>query len=753
MTRRSFLKNRFNNFLILFLLVFFFLSTQTAQAQSFIEKIKKIRRPKIALVLGGGGAKGAAHVGVIKVLEECRVPIDFVVGASMGSIVGGLYASGLSPDEMNDIMRKTDWVSLFSDKPSEEYLPFRLKDEDTRLMRLELGVSKKGIMIPRGAIGGQKLEFMLRKLTINVADVDDFDKLRIPFRAVCTDLNTGDVFIANKGNLPKAIRASMSIPGLFPPTEYEGRILVDGYVTNNVPVEIAKQMGADIIIVVDVGGKLAQARTDMSLMEIMAQSYDILARQNVARSLALLTNKDLLISPDLKDIKSDSFTRTSEAATIGEKAARQIIEKIKRYSVSEAEYQKFLKRQRAHEMQKITVGFIDVKPPSRVSEKRVRGQMKTKIGQPLDINRLQDDLTRIYALGDFETVDFRIAKKNNQEGLEINTQEKKWGPNYLRFGLNLDSDSHGNSHYAILNELRMTQLTRLGAEWRTILELGTDQGIFSEFYTPLDNRNYFFLDPYFIARREYRDVFDSDKTIAEYETSQWGGGLDFGINFSSLAEGRIGLVHRVITAKPSIAGDTLPTYRNRQNAGIKGHLAYDQLDNHTFPKRGIYADVKIFSALTDLKSDDSYNKIEYNFTKIRTYADRHTIAASFSGGTIPDENAPYFDQLTLGGFLNLSGYAEDQLRGQHKGFARLMYYYKLGSFGPSPILRNGVYIGAAFEAGNVWNHSSDISIDSILAGGTVFLGFDSFFGPFYVGYGETEGSEEGRFYFFLGRTF
>lgn len=753
MIQKLFLKNRFNNFLIIFLLASFFLSSENAKAQGFLEKIKKNKRPKIALVLGGGGAKGAAHVGVIKVLEECRVPIDFVIGASMGSIVGGLYSAGLSPDEMNDIMTKTDWVSLFSDKPSEEYLPFRLKDEDTRLMRLELGISKKGIMVPRGAVGGQKLEFMLRKLTINVADIDNFDKLRIPFRAVCTDLNTGNVFVTDKGNLPKAIRASMSIPGLFPPTEYDGHILVDGYVTNNVPVEIAKLMGADIIIAVDVGGKLAQAHTDMSLMEILAQSYDILARQNVGRSLALLTNKDLLISPDLKDIKSDSFTRTPEAVAIGENAARQIIEKIKKYSVSDEEYQKFLKRQRSHEIQKITIDFIDIKPPARVSEKRVRGQMKTKIGQPLDINRLQDDLTRIYALGDFETVNFKIVKKNNQKGLEINTQEKKWGPNYLRFGLNIDSDSHGDSHYAILSELRMTQLTSLGAEWRTILELGTDQGIFSELYTPLDSRNYFFLDPYFLAKREYRDVYDSSKTIAEYENSQLGGGLDFGINFSSLAEGRIGLVKRIINAKPSIAGETLPTYRNRQNVGVKGHLAYDQLDNHTFPKRGIYANVKIFSALTDLKSDDSYNKIEYSFTKVRTYADRHTIAASFTGGTVPDQNAPYFDQLTLGGFLNLSGYAEDQLKGQHKGLARLMYYYKLGSFGPSPLLRNGVYIGAAFEAGNTWNDSSDISIDSILAGGTVFLGFDSFLGPFYVGYGETEGSEEGRFYFFLGRTF
>jgi NTE family protein len=711
-------------------------------------------RPKIALVLGGGGAKGAAHVGVLKVLEECRVPIDFVIGTSMGSIVGGLYASGLSPADMYSIMSETDWVDLFSDKPSEEYLPFRLKKEDTRLMRFELGITKKGIAFPRGAIGGQKLEFMLKQLTLSVADTEDFDKLRLPFRAVATDLSTGEVVVIKHGSLPKAMRASMSIPGVFPPAELDGRILVDGYVVNNVPVEAAKEMGADIIIVVDVGGKLGKANVDMSLLEIMAQSSDILARQNVERSLALLTEKDLLISPDLKDIKPDSFTRTPEAVDIGEAAARAVIDKIKRYSVTESEYQAFLAQQRARPMRERTVEFIDVTPPARVTEERVRGQLKTRVGEPLDTVRLQDDLTRVYALGDFETVDFKLVQKDGKDGLQIDTKEKKWGPNYLRLGLNFSSDSQGDSNYALLTEFRMTQLTKLGAEWRTIMELGSDQQVYSEFYAPLDTKNFFFVDPYFRGRRLFKDSFSGDTRIAEYEVNELGGGVDFGINFSSLAEGRFGIVQRVIDAKVSTGNDpSLPEYEDRRNAGFRGRLVYDQLDNHTFPKNGILSQVDFFGASDALGSEDTYEKIEFNFSKARTYGGKHTVIGSLIGGTVLGEDAPYFDDLKLGGFFHLSGYADDQLRGQHKGLARLIYYYKLGSFGPSAVLRNGVYVGASFEAGNVWREASDISIDDLLLGGTVFLGFDSFFGPIYLGYGKTEGSEDGKFYICLGKTF
>ncbi len=741
----------FRRVLVLSSLVFFLVSGLALAEET---AASSGRRPRIGLVLGGGGAKGAAHVGVLKVLEECRVPIDFIIGTSMGSIVGGFYASGLSPQEMTAIMSETDWVDLFSDKPSESYLPLRLKREDTRLMRFELGITKKGIALPRGAIGGQKLEFMLKQLTMHVADVENFDQLRLPFRAVSTDLSTGEVVVMGEGSLPKAMRASMSIPGVFPPMELDGRILVDGYVVNNVPVEVAQQMGADILIGVDVGGKMGKARTDMSLMEIMAQSSDILARQNVERSLALLTEKDLLISPVLDDVKPDSFTKTPEAVDIGEAAARQLLDKIKRYSVSESEYREYLTRQRGKPMKEIVVEFIEVEPPARVSEARVRGQLKTRVGEPLDPVRLQNDLTRIYALGDFETVDFKIAKKDGKEGVVISTKAKDWGPNYLRFGMNFSSDSQGDSYYGLLTEFRMTQLTKLGTEWRTVMEFGSDQAILSELYAPLDIRNFFFVDPYFKAQRRFTDAYDGDTRVAEYEAKEVGGGLDVGVNFSSLAEGRVGIVQRVIDASPSTGNDPdLPEYDSHRNAGLRGRLVYDQLDNHGFPKNGIVSELDFFSGIEELGSDDSYNKLEFNISKAKTYGGKHTFIGSLAGGTVFNEDAPYFDQNKLGGFLHLSGYADDQLRGQHSALGRLIYYYKVGSIGPSEVLRNGIYVGAAFEAGNAWEDSGDVSIDDLLLGGTVFLGFESFFGPIYAGYGQTEGSEEGRFYVFMGKVF
>ncbi|KKM18782.1 hypothetical protein LCGC14_1662220, partial [marine sediment metagenome] len=264
--------------LIIFAWISFFMATalSVCPLTEASNKEDTLNRPKIGLVLGGGGARGAAHVGVLKVLEEYNVPIDYVVGTSMGSIVGGLYAAGMSPQEMEAIFNLVPWNDLFSDRPPEVLLPFRHKEDNQRLMAFELGVKDGKIVLPKGFIPGQKLGFLLQKLTLNVADIDNFDELPIPFRAVSADLATGEAVVHDHGSLNEAMRASMSIPGVFTPIEIDGRVLVDGGIVNNVPIEIARQIGADVIIAIDVGTPLSKVEDLKDMLDVTMQMIGIL---------------------------------------------------------------------------------------------------------------------------------------------------------------------------------------------------------------------------------------------------------------------------------------------------------------------------------------------------------------------------------------------------------------------------------------------------------------------------------------------
>jgi NTE family protein len=708
-----------------------------------------IFRPKIGLVLGGGGARGAAHIGVLKVLEENNVPVDFIVGTSMGAIIGGLYASGLSPEELERLMSDTDWPDLFSDRIPEEFLPLRLKGTEQRLIDFEIGVKHGKLALPRGVVAGQKLGFMLEKLTMHVWDLKSFDDLGVPFRAISADLATGEEIVHDKGDLSEAMRASMSIPGVFPPVEMEGRILVDGGIVDNLPVDIAKKMGADIIIAVDVGTPLDKIEKLHSLVTISMQVVGILTRQNVQRSIAELSQKDILIRPQLSDIKAESFTRTPEAVILGEEAARKAVGKIKRYSISEKAYQEYLAHQRARHEEPLVIDFVKVKKPTRVSEETIKQSIKTKPGEPLNLTKLQNDLTRIYALGDFESVNFEVAERDKKKGLLIDAVEKSWGPNYLRFGLNFSSDSEGDSEYTLLSEIRLTRLNKLGAESRTLLEFGETTGVFSEWYQPLDFRNYFFIDPYGFYKRDLTEAYNGNTRIAEYRVELSGGGLDLGVNFSSLAEGRVGLRRMTVNAKPRIGGDYLPVFNDMQSAELFGSLIYDQFDNHSFPKKGIVAG-SIFSSFQKILGGDlRYEKLDFFAHKASTFHKRHTLIGSFEGGLSINEETPYFDEFSLGGFLSLSGYDENQLTGQHRGLGRLVYFYRLTSF---PLVK-GVYLGSSFEAGNIWNRYRDIKPAELIFGGSVFVGLDSFLGPLYIAYGQAKKSNGGRVYVFLGKKF
>ena len=447
-----------------------------------------VGRPKVGLVLSGGGAKGMAHVGVLRVLEELKVPVDIVVGTSAGSAVGALYASGMEVQEIEERFIEMDWVSSFRDDPGRAYKPVRRKRQGWRYpVSPGIGVRLDGLHLGGGIIAGQNLGFILNELTRDAALVEDFDELAIPFRAIATDLETGEEVVIGSGNLSEAIRASMSIPGVYAPVTLDGRLLVDGGVANNLPVNVAHELGADIVIAVDITDPLLEREDIREAFSVVGQLTTMMTRQNTERQLKLLGDQDILVRPDLKGLSSADFHEAPALFELGASSARGHAGELRHLSVSDDEWDRFRNRLKAHSFSPGVITDIRIDDRSRLAGDFLRERIRQQTGEPLDVQALEEDLKRIYGLGYYETVSYSLVPTDGPgTDLVIRVREKSWGPNYLSFGLNYEDNFENDTRFNVATSLRMTGLNALGGEWTTGLQLGTQPRVRTEWFQPLD---------------------------------------------------------------------------------------------------------------------------------------------------------------------------------------------------------------------------------------------------------------------------
>ena len=708
-----------------------------------------VERPRIGLCLAGGGARGGAHIGVLKVLEEMRVPVDCIAGTSIGSIVGGLYASGMSPAAMDSAVLSIDWFSVFDDVPPRRLTNFRRKEEDYRpFFKFEAGIGKDGIALPGGLVTGQKLLFLLRKLTLHTTGIDDFDELPIPFRAVAASLEDGSMVVLDRGPVADAMRASMAIPGVFAPHVIEGEILVDGGILRNVPYDIVKSMGADVVIVVDVTKPPDDLAEDPSLKGVLKQTVGLFIVINATASLGEMTSSDLLLVPDLDGFGVESFDRMVETSERGVAVAQQHRDWLRRYSLPEDEYEAWRTRVRAGvEMETIEIDAIRVASPSRIDPRRVRRQVRSQPGVPLDIDAVHDDLERIYRIGEFELVDFSLEPSANPptRDLAIRTHDKRWGPNYLRFGAAIEGHLDGRADFAILLYHRMAAINRLGAEWRNQVVVGDRLGLDTEFYQPLSLNGFLFVAPRLLGLVSKQDRWLDTDLTAVVTSREIEGRLDLGVSMSHWGELRLGAYHGYYS------GDVANFARDLDEhlGGWRARLIFDQLDNVYFPRTGWVLALEGRLARDFMGADTVYDRLHGRLQGV-TSAGRVTFNGRLEGGTSFQTELPFHDRFELGGFSRLSGLERGRIFGDDMALAVASVYVRLARLDPS--LGQHVFLGLAGEAGQAWDHSENPGLKDLLVGGTVFLGVETLLGPFYVGYGLVEGGHE-TFYVLLGRTF
>ncbi|RLA34579.1 MAG: hypothetical protein DRR11_02490 [Gammaproteobacteria bacterium] len=694
-------------------------------------------RPKVGLVLGGGGARGAAHVGVLKVLEREHIAIDYIAGTSMGAVVGALYASGNTAAEIEEILRSIDWQLALSDKGPRSTHSISSKKNDVEFaISLEAGFHDGKMDFPTGLLQGQQLELLLRRLFADVSHVKNFDELSIPFRAVATNLATMRPMVFDSGDLPLAVRASMSVPGAFEPVHYEDMVLVDGGIVDNVPVDVARAMGADILIIVDVRTPLSPASELHSIGAVLNQVINGLMVAETDLELSNLGPNDVLIFPELRDLSSADFQRSPEAIAWGEEAAVTHLAQLQSLSLSAADYTAYESGRAKLSTVAPHINNINIRHESADTQNTVTALLGWQADQPLDVERLESGIAEIYSDGRYSKIQYEVVPQGQDIDLDINLTDKPWGPTVIEAALRVSDNFDGDSNYLLSVESLTSHINSRGAKWINRGRIGIRTGLFSEFYQPMSANHRNFIAPSLeYTARNVNVTSTDDQTIWRDQRSILA--IDAGHAFGNHAEIRLGYEVGYADTRLLVGDTIVDTNTSFTISQLSLEYLRDTLDDAAFPENGLFFDVKINHPLESLGADANSPAYFLDIYK-PVSAGRGTVLFGLSANGSTDDDIVFQEILTLGGLTRLSGYQPDQLFGRYTGLASIGYYRRMGSEQKS-LLGTPVYIGGSIEAGGVWFTSDEISTDSLQVAGSIFAGIDSPIGPVYLAYGHAEG--------------
>jgi NTE family protein len=703
-------------------------------------------RPRIGLVLGGGGARGFAHVSVLKELERQRIPIDCIAGTSMGAIVGGLYASGLSAVELEKQMLAMDWRSMFNDRLERPERSFRRKrDDDLSLVPAKPGIGSDGVRFAPGLLSGVRSLLLLEELTEPVATRDDFDALPIPFRAVATDLNTGQAVVIGSGNLALAMRASMSIPGIFKPVAMDGRVLVDGGLANQVPVDVVRAMGADVVIAVDVGTPLGQLDEGASLFAIVDQISGFMTVGSASAQTATLGPKDLLVRPPLgSEVSTSDFDRIELAMELGERGIAELRPRLAALALAPEVHERAIAARDMPSRDAPVIDFVRLDNRSRYADAFLLARLDIAPGQPLDSARMQRNLQRIYGLDTMDLVTYDLIEEDGRTGVVVRVVPHSYGPNYLETGLSLYSDFSGDFFVNVRAGVLRAPVNEIGGEVRGLLQLGDEPGLLLDWYQPLGADSDYFTVMQLSAESPKFAIFDdSGERLANFRAPNWGGELGLGREFGNFGAAVLGLRRRFGTAKPELF-DPLFQELDYDIGEAEFALTYDRIDSTTLPRAGTYAVLGQIASRESLGAEGDFNQSTFDLIHARAIG-RHSGFAGLRYHVSSNDPIPVQSQFRLGGLTRFAGYRPNERLVDNYALAYGGYTYELGR-----VLNKPAVLGGTLEYGRTWASGGDLDDAEGELHGSVYFGFDSWLGPLQLGYGLRQGGD-GIFLLELGR--
>ena len=698
------------------------------------------QRPRIGLVLSGGGARGYAHIGVLQYLEKLHIPVDYIAGTSMGALVGGLYASGISASDLEYRLAQVNLTDIAFDRNERANLPQSQREDDFQYpISIAAGYGNGKIKLAPGLLQGNNLLTLLQNWTAQLPADISFDRLPIPFHAVATDLSNGTEVILDHGSLPAAMRASMAVPGLFAPFQIHGQTLVDGGLVSNLPIQQARVMGADIIIAVNIATPLQDPAVLQSPTAVAQQMVGILLQQNVKAQKALLRKEDILIEPVMTGVSMTDFAAAKDGISIGWNTAHQLQERLAPLALTQSQWHDYLAQRNTDlTLAKDTrIDAVEIKTTGRIPAAYVRSRVSVTEGSVYDSEKINHELTQLATNGDFNQIRQELVRQDGKNIVRIDAEEKSWGPQYLLFGLGLSNNFNGKGGVNLQIGHRYPWINQSGLEWRNDLVLGNKQAsLHSELRQPIWDSWGVYISPYLELNRRYVDIYpDGSDTKAtamtQYRIDVATAGIDLGIPLARLGELRLGANYQYSRLNPTYnisdsEGSLYDSLQSKQPV-LRAQLTIDQLDDTLFPRKGyyLYADTHRGLGKAEERYSDAQIKTLFAFSR-----GRNTINVALEAASYLSDNTAGLG-FTLGGFQRLSAYAPDQFFGNYLLYGRMTYLHDLAD--ASLIgLRNPV-IGSSVEVGNVWQTRESFGNGPYKKSISLFLGGRSPVGPLYFG--------------------
>jgi NTE family protein len=688
------------------------------------------KRQRVGLVLGGGGAKGAAHIGVLKALEELHIPVDCVVGTSMGALVGGIYASGNTAAQTDERVRAIDWSETLAFTALRDQSPMRRKQAGiTYSNSIEFGINDKGISSPAGVINTQHVEQTIRDLVRTSGNSDDFDKLAIPFRAVATDMQSGTMKVLDHGDLSQAMRASMAVPGAFAPVIVDDRVLADGGLVRNLPVDVAKSACADVVIAVWLSTPIPKKEDLLSPLGLLSRSFDVVVDANVNTQLEMLTARDVQIAIDMQDIGSGSFDRVPDAIPLGYAATMAKKDELQRFAVSPEQFNAWRTRTSRDRPGDAQLAEIKVNKLKRVPEEYIVSSLAIEPGQPVNEKILREQVASVFALGDFENVSYRLRGDPSRALLEIDAIEKSWGPRYLRADLGLTASSQGETPFVLRADYLHTWVNSQGGELHGALQIGRTSLAESSLYQPLSTAHRWFVEPGIVFSNSLEDLYADGDTVARFDLQHVYGRLEFGRTFARLAEMRVGLRGGKARARSDIGTPTVPGTDNEDQFGWTANFVLDTRNTPLLPTHGWLARIDYFNSEKSLSSQYNYQRLD-SLVQAAFPVRHDVIIASVAGGTAFNSNLPVYESYVLGGPTSFAGFGIGELRGTDYWLGSVGYLRKVADI--SKLFGQALYAGLQLQAGSMHEIpqlNTGHTYDGTLYSGSVFLTARTPIGP------------------------
>ena len=702
------------------------------------------QRLKIGVALEGGGALGLAHIGVLQWLEEQHVPVDYVAGTSMGGLVGGFYAMGVSPSDMKNLIERLDWDAILRDRTPYEDLSFlRKQDQRAYPNSLVLGL-RKGLYLPAGLNAGHQIGLLIDRETLPYFGLPSFDDLPVPFRCVATDLVSAKQFIFKDGSLAEALRATMSIPGAFTPVHDSKRVFVDGGLVNNLPTDVVRQMGADIVIAVHLETQPMNAKDIQSLLTVLEQSVRAVISESEVRGLA---NADAIVSVPLGHFLMRDFTKDRPIMQAGYEAAKGKSKLLAGFALNDSDWNEYVRERDGRKLTSTPVPqFVEVQGTSAPAQEDIRRYLKNFVGKPLNADTLDPTLTRLTGNGRYDTLDYRIVERGGKQGLLILVKEKDFAPPSLQPAFEVDGSEAGDIEFTLGTRLTLMDIAGFRSEWRTDFLFGNTYGVASELYRPVRAESKWFVAPHASASDTAFQIYAKNDPLADYRFYRTSIGTDIGYGFSRFSEVRVGYEVGTLNTKLRLGTVEIPEVDGRTGAARMRYLM-DHTDDPVIPRRGFRAESNFRWFDASPGATSAFPVLE---TKLDFFQPVSRVASFFlssEGGSTFGSRNTGVPQFFLGGPSRLSAYGVNELFGNQYYLFRGGYLHEIVSL--PPFVGKKVYAIGSYEAGKMYGAVNESKFPNDFAAGILA---ETALGPFFVG-GSVGDSSHHKWFFQLGRVF